>query len=102
MLKTLRILMATCFLLTVVIIAQAQTQPRVAGYYPSYRTTAGSLPYNCLTDILYAFINFKTDGHLYTDNSTVGGDAQNVFGFDATQLAVLKSSCKPAVSNGPN
>ncbi|MBX9851577.1 MAG: hypothetical protein K2X86_07435, partial [Cytophagaceae bacterium] len=91
------------FIFTFMCCAWGANAQRVVGYLPSYRSSViPSLPYNCLTDIYFSFINFNSSGNLYTTLTTGGGDASATFGFDAAVFANVKPYCKPASASGPN
>jgi GH18 family chitinase len=82
-------------------ISQVMAQ-RIVGYLPSYRDVSSSLiRYNCLTDVYFSFINFRSNGTLYLDNNTAP-DGVPAFGFEMPKFTTVKTYCKPQNSTGPN
>jgi len=76
-------------LLLVFIAVNAQAQ-KIMGYVESYRySNITTQEYAALTDVLYSFLNFDTQGNIKT---TYDSDA--TFGWDPTAFTTVKGKCK--------
>jgi len=93
MLKSLRIFLIACLLLASIITTQAQ---KIMGYVEDYRySNITSQEYAALTDVIYSFLEFNTDGTIIT--STVN---DNTFGWNQSAYATVKSNCKTKKNSG--
>ena len=90
-------------LLTAMLLAGGAQAQKVMGYIEDYRyNNVTTQEYAALTDVIYSFLEFNTDGTLI--GASVGGNATTVsdatFGWQQSAYATVKSNCKTKTNNG--
>ncbi|MCX6181969.1 MAG: glycosyl hydrolase family 18 protein [Bacteroidetes bacterium] len=92
--KKINYYLALCLLFFISVGAYAGNT-RVIGYFPSYRaTTDVSAQCAKMTDIIFSFINPKTDGSLETGNAN-----DDLWGFDLNKFTIVKDAASTKGTN---